>query len=74
MLKAGGILIWDDYGKFKSERPSWERPTAAIDGFLVMHEGEFEELHRAKQIIVRKIDNSPHYHLDSILKTSSHRN
>jgi predicted O-methyltransferase YrrM len=68
MLKAGGILIWDDYIRYKSDRPSWERPTAAIDGFLVMHEGEFEELHRAKQVIVRKVDDSPSYNLDSILK------
>jgi hypothetical protein len=68
MLKAGGVLIWDDYAKFKTDRPSWERPTAAIDGFLVMHQGEFAELHRAKQIIVRKVGESPSYNLDSILK------
>jgi hypothetical protein len=69
MLKAGGILIWDDYtSELRSNWPSWERPTEAVDGFLVMHKGELEELYRAKQMIVRKIDDSPSYNLDAVLK------
>ena len=54
MLRRGGILIWDDY-VYKVGGPLPERPAPAIDGFLVAHAGEYEELHRGKQIIVRKI-------------------
>lgn len=58
MLRAGGILIWDDY-VYKEGEPLWERPAGAIDGFLVAHAGEYEELHRRKQVIVRKTVEAP---------------
>jgi predicted O-methyltransferase YrrM len=58
MLRPGGILIWDDY-IYKPDAPLWERPTGAIDGFLVAHAGEYEELHRRKQIVVRKTVDAP---------------
>jgi hypothetical protein len=53
-LKKDGILIWDDYGTYKDGSDSWERPTDAIDGFLRAVQGEYEELSRTKQLIVKK--------------------
>ena len=58
LLKQGGILIWDDY-VYKEGGPLPERPAPAIDGFLVAHADEYEELHRGKQLIVRKIVELP---------------
>lgn len=59
MLRAGGILIWDDY-VYKQESPLADRPVAAIDGFLVAHAGEYEELYRRRQVIVRKTHDGPY--------------
>ncbi len=59
MLRTGGILIWDDYRKYKPHSPRWNRPTAAVDGFLLAHRGEFEQLARGKQMIVRKTVTAP---------------
>lgn len=58
MLRQGGILIWDDY-IYKMDAPMWERPAGAIDGFLLAHAGEYEEIHRRKQIVVRKTVEAP---------------
>jgi predicted O-methyltransferase YrrM len=49
LLNSGGIIIWDDY-VYPGPRP----PKAAIDAFLQMNDGQFVELHREKQVIVRK--------------------
>jgi predicted O-methyltransferase YrrM len=54
MLRRGGILIWDDYGAFKKNEPMSERPTSAIDGFLAAYAGDYEELQRANQMVVKK--------------------
>lgn len=59
MLRSGGILIWDDYGKYKSRSPRWNRPSGAVDGFLLAHRGEFEQLACGKQMIVRKTVAAP---------------
>ena len=58
MLRVGGILMWDDY-IYKMDAPLWERPAGAIDGFLVAHAGEYAEIHRRKQIVVRKTVEAP---------------
>jgi hypothetical protein len=49
LLNKNGILIWDDY-IYPGSRP----PRVAIDVFLAMNDGQFVELHRGKQLIVRK--------------------
>lgn len=49
LLSDQGILIWDDY-VFQSARP----PGPAIDQFLTMNANQYTELHRGKQLIVRK--------------------
>lgn len=46
-------MIFDDY-LYELERDPAERPKDAIDCFLKLHEGEFEELSRGYQVIVRK--------------------
>jgi hypothetical protein len=58
MLKLEGLLIWDDY-TYKKDSPNWERPKAAIDGFLVAYAGEYREESRTSQVIVRKIFATP---------------
>ena len=60
MLRRGGILIWDDYGIYKKDRPMSERPKSAIDGFLTAYAGDYEELHRANQMIVKKTADRPY--------------
>jgi hypothetical protein len=53
LLKAGGIMIFDDYLWRQDPRP--ERcPRLAIDGFLRCQNGWFDVLHAAYQIAVRK--------------------
>lgn len=59
MLKLGGVLMWDDYQGYKTTAENWERPTRAIDGFLVAMQGEFEMVHQGNQLIVRKIVDPP---------------
>jgi Methyltransferase domain len=58
MLRPGGVLMWDDY-RHKTSEPAADRPGPAIDGFLVAYAGEFEELHRQWQLIVRKTGDCP---------------
>lgn len=52
-------MIWDDYRKYKAASDNWERPTSAIDGFLVAYAGEIEILSDAKQLIARKTKVTP---------------
>ena len=58
MLRNGGLLIWDDYRFYKAGRPLWERPTSAIDGFLLAYQGEYEKLSSGEQMVVRKVVES----------------
>ena len=67
MLRPGGILIWDDYGSYKKDRPMSERPKSAIDGFLIAYAGDYEELDRANQLIVRKTADSPYPALTALM-------
>jgi predicted O-methyltransferase YrrM len=54
LLKPGGVLIFDDY-LWHTERPAWARPQLAIDQFLSMVGTEAQVLHKAYQIIIRKL-------------------
>lgn len=53
MLRPGGIMIWDDYGGGHDKRPH-ERVSPAVEAFLAWHFGEYVEIHRGYQIIVRR--------------------
>jgi glycosyltransferase involved in cell wall biosynthesis/predicted O-methyltransferase YrrM len=55
LLRPGGILVIDDYG-WRPESASERRPGPGIDAFLNLVRGEFEELGRGYQVIVRKVD------------------
>ena len=59
MLRKGGLLIWDYYRRNRSSKPRWRRPTSAIDGFLLAYRGEYEELFRGNEMIVRKTVATP---------------
>ena len=59
MLRKGGVLIWDYYRRNRSSKPRWRRPTSAIDGFLLAYRGEYEELFRGNEMIVRKTVAAP---------------
>lgn len=54
LLKAGGILLFDDYGWEPQLLPS-ERPQLAIDLFLESRKGQFELLRQNYQVAVRKL-------------------
>ncbi|MGD0000494.1 MAG: class I SAM-dependent methyltransferase [Bryobacteraceae bacterium] len=53
LLKAGGVLIFDDY-QWEVDKPPSERPQPAIDLFLTAFEGRYELLSKAYQVILRK--------------------
>lgn len=53
LLRPGGLMIWDDYGGGHDKRPA-ERVAPAIDAFLAWHSGEYVEVHRGYQIIIRR--------------------
>ena len=53
LLKAGGVLIFDDY-LWEMDKPPSERPQPAIDLFLEAFEGRYELLSKAYQVILRK--------------------
>lgn len=52
-LKAGGILIFDDY-EWKPERCPEETPKLAIDVFLELLGSQFTVLHTGYQVILQK--------------------
>jgi predicted O-methyltransferase YrrM len=54
LLKLGGVLIFDDY-LWRPDRPAWARPQLAIDLFLSMVGTDAVVLHKARQVIVRKV-------------------
>lgn len=51
MLRANGILIWDDYEWGCADE---DRPQPAIDAFLRSKSSELTEIHRGYQLAVRK--------------------
>ncbi|CAN5849119.1 hypothetical protein BH11MYX2_BH11MYX2_20730 [soil metagenome] len=55
LLRPGAVLILDDYGYWRShENDPTVRPDVAIDAFMNCFVGQWSEVHRAHQIILRK--------------------
>jgi hypothetical protein len=54
LVRAGGIVIWDDY-TWSPSAPPEERPQPAIDAFLAAHEGQYRLLAKGLQVIVRRL-------------------
>jgi predicted O-methyltransferase YrrM len=55
MLRPGGAMIFDDYAWMPEMAPE-RRPAAGVDAFLNLVRGEFQELKRGYQVIVRKLE------------------
>lgn len=53
LLKEQGLLIFDDYELDDLRIPD-QRPKTAIDAFLSAFAQEYEEVHRAFQVVIRK--------------------
>ena len=53
MLKPGGLMLLDDYG-FDLGLPDELKPKQGIDAFLNAFIGQFDEVYRAYQIVIRK--------------------
>ena len=56
MLSPDGVMILDDY-RWKPEFAEADRPKTGIDLFLQSIRGQYVELHRDYQIIVKKTDD-----------------
>jgi predicted O-methyltransferase YrrM len=55
VLRAGGLMIWDDYRDYGIYSQHEERPEHAIDAFLGMRPSEYIEIaDTGQQMIVRK--------------------
>ena len=54
LLKAGGLIIFDDYAWEHQREPPF-RPLMAIDFFTEVFRGQVEVLHRDYQVILKKI-------------------
>ncbi len=55
LLKAEGILIFDDYLWHKGKRPADLRPEIAVNAFLASFAQHIEVLHKGKDVFVRKV-------------------
>ncbi|MGH2616251.1 MAG: class I SAM-dependent methyltransferase [Thermomicrobiales bacterium] len=53
VLEPGGIMIFDDY-IWAGMTTEQERPRFAIDSFLACFLGQYDEIHRGNQIIIRR--------------------
>ncbi|KAJ7057073.1 glycosyltransferase family 8 protein [Mycena amicta] len=54
LTRQGAVVIFDDY-EWSTEPPeSIHHPKRGIDAFLLLHDGEYQVLHRGYQIIIRK--------------------
>jgi predicted O-methyltransferase YrrM len=53
LLRPGGMLVFDDYG-WRPWAPLHQTPALAVDAFLAVMLGHFEEVHRGYQVWVRK--------------------
>jgi len=53
LLKAGGILAFDDY-QWKPELPPERRPQLAIDLFLRGHAGKYKLMRQDDQVVIEK--------------------
>jgi predicted O-methyltransferase YrrM len=54
LLMRGGIMIFDDYQRQQGPKTDW--PHVGIDAFLDATKGGYEELHRGRQIAIRKTE------------------
>jgi len=57
LLKPGGLLIMDDYGKawfYEGYRQPFDKPQFAMDSFYAAFRSKFDVVHRAYQVILRK--------------------
>jgi predicted O-methyltransferase YrrM len=52
LVVPGGIMIFDDYQRKQGPETDW--PHVGIDAFLDATKGCYEELHRGRQIAIRK--------------------
>jgi len=55
LLKSGGMLIFDDYEWVGYPNQPELNPKLAIDSFLAVMAGQFELLHKAYQVAIRKL-------------------
>lgn len=53
VLEPGGIMVLDDY-LWMPDEPVEDRPKAGIDAFLGSIEGQFQDVHRGYQLVIRK--------------------
>lgn len=53
MLKPGGVMGFDDY-EWRLDRPPENRPQTGIDRFLAEQAGEFDVLHKAYTLMIRR--------------------
>lgn len=54
LLASGGVMIFDDYGGAPTGEDPLEYPRPAIDAFLTLVAGRYDELDRTRQLIARK--------------------
>ncbi|KAK1223091.1 hypothetical protein PQX77_014019 [Marasmius sp. AFHP31] len=54
LTRTDAIVIFDDYEWSTEDPESIHHPKRGIDGFLSLHLGEYEVLHRGYQVIIRK--------------------
>ncbi len=52
LVMQGGVMIFDDYQRRQGPETDW--PHVGIDAFLDVTKGGYEELHRGRQIAIRK--------------------
>lgn len=55
LLEPGGVMVFDDY-VWAGMTMEQERPRFAIDSFLACFLGQYDELHRGLQIVIRRHD------------------
>lgn len=53
LLKSGGLMIFDDYA-WPGDKPL-DKPTVAIDAFVSIYADKLQVVHKAYQLIVKKL-------------------
>ena len=53
LLEPGGVMVFDDY-VWAGMTTEQERPRFAIDSFLACFLGQYDELHRGVQVVIRR--------------------
>ncbi|KAF7292881.1 hypothetical protein MIND_01187100 [Mycena indigotica] len=54
LARQDALVIFDDYEWTTEPQESMHHPKRGIDAFLLLHDGQYEVLHRGYQIIIRK--------------------